>query len=110
MAGNRDYGLDNLLVLDGDRYFIDEQGELEVVFSVTRVPQSGAKPHGIDYSIVLLNSNGDRLVGFDNAHAIGRRSVTYDHRHIGLRVMRYEFVDALTLIEDFWKEVDKHLR
>jgi len=87
-----------------------------VVFKITRVAKSLERPHGIKYSLVLLNAKGERVVGFDNAHAASqgsgpgkKRSKQHDHKHIGNRVVTYEFKDALTLIEDFWKEIDKRL-
>jgi len=39
---------------------------------VTRVPSSREKPHGIDYSLTLHGPDGERLVGFDNAHPVAR--------------------------------------
>jgi len=32
MAKARDFGLDNLLALNGDRYFVDDKGEFEAIF------------------------------------------------------------------------------
>ena len=116
MAKKVDFGIDNLLALNGDRYFIDDKGEFEAVFKVVRVEKSPNRPSGIKYSLVLLNSKGKRVVGFDNAHGVDRgsgpgkkRSKQHDHKHVGSRVVSYEFKDALTLIEDFWKEVDKRI-
>jgi predicted transcriptional regulator len=59
------------------------------------------------YSLTLHDENGDRLVGFDNAHAApsrkGRsRRVAHDHRHRLRAVRPYEYQDAATLLEDFW--------
>jgi hypothetical protein len=42
-------------------------------FVVTRVPVSPEKPHGIDYSLTLHGPDGERLVGFDNAHPVAKR-------------------------------------
>ena len=107
---------ENLLDLDGDRYFIDERGEFEVIFNVSRVAITKEIPHGLSYSLVLLNAKGNREVCFDNAHAIStgsgpgkRKSVHHDHKHLGKRTTPYEFKDAPTLLSDFWKEVDKRL-
>jgi hypothetical protein len=35
---------------------------------VTGTPVSPVKPHGPDYSLTLHGLDGERLVGFDNAH------------------------------------------
>ncbi len=102
----RDPTLDVLLDLDGQVLVVDPEGDHWVRFRVTRVPVTREKPHGLDYS------NGERLVGFDNAHAVGRRKrrAPHDHRH-RLRVVRpYEYQDAATLLADFWATVDVMLR
>ena len=114
MAKKKDFGTDNLLALNGDRYFVDDKGELEAVFKVISVIETPEIPHGLKYTLVLLNSKGKRVVCFDNAHAVRqgsgpgqRRSKQYDHKHIGNKVVPYEFKDAYTLLKDFWDEVDK---
>jgi hypothetical protein len=117
MVKRLDHGVDNLLVLDGIRLFIGEHGEFEALFRATRVAASAGRPHGLSYSLVLLNAKGDRVIGFDNAHATntgpgpgGEQAAHYDHKHVGNRIRAYRFIDSLTLIEDFWKEVDRYLR
>jgi hypothetical protein len=57
-----------LLDLDGQVLVVDPEGGHWVRFVVTRVPVSSAKPHGIDNSLTLHGPEGERLVGFDNAH------------------------------------------
>ena len=116
MAAKKDLGTDNLLALNGDRYFVDEKGEFEVVFKVVGVEVTPQVPHGLKYTLMLLNAKGDRIVCFDNAHAVKKgsgpgkkRTKQFDHKHIGNRVTPYDFKDALTLLEDFWAEVDKRL-
>lgn len=117
MASNKDYGLETLLHLDGDRYFIDEDGDYEVCFSVKKTSVSTSKPYGISYSLVLIDKHGERIVGFDNAHAVpdgkGRsrkKTVTFDHKHVKARTSPYNYQGAEKLVADFWKEVDKILR
>ena len=34
----------------------------------------------------------------------------HDHRHRLRTIRPYEYMDAVTLLEDFWKEVDEVLR
>jgi len=111
-----DFGLEILLALNGDRYFVDEQGDFEVIFNVVRVAKTPQRPSGIGYSLVLLNANNERVVCFDNAHTVSkgsgpgkRRLRTFDHKHVGNRVLPYEFKDALTLLQDFWEEVDRQI-
>ena len=116
MSKKKDYGIDSLFVLNGDRYFIDDKGEFEAIFKVSKVTESPKIPHGIKYTLLLLNAKGERVVCFDNAHAVNKgsgpgktRSKQYDHIHIGDRVIPYEFKDAFTLLKDFWNEVDKQV-
>lgn len=79
---------------------------------VTAVPVTPGKPHGLDYSLTLHGPNGDRLVGFDNAHPVGRqqRGAPQDHRHRLRTVKPYDYRDAATLLADFWSEVEAVLK
>lgn len=72
MSEVRDPSLDALLDLDGQILVVDPDGGHWVKFVVTRVPVSPEKPHGLDYSLTLHGPSGERLVGFDNAHPVGR--------------------------------------
>jgi hypothetical protein len=79
---------------------------------VNRVPVTPEKPHGLDYSLTLHGRNGQRLVGFDNAHPVGRqkRGHPQDHRHRIRTVRPYEYRDTAALLADFWAEVDAVLK
>ncbi|HTT81531.1 MAG TPA: DUF6516 family protein [Stellaceae bacterium] len=57
-------------------------------------------------------ARGERLVGFDNAHPVGRqkRGAPQDHRHRLRSIRPYEYRDAATLLADFWEIVDAVLR
>jgi len=73
---------------------------------------SPEKPHGIDYSLTLHGPDGERLVGFDNAHptANQKRGEPQDHRHRLGAIRTYEYRDAATLLTDSWETVDAVLR
>ena len=111
-----DRSLDDLLDLHGHTLFVDEFGHW-VKFVVLRTEATSKRPHGLSYSLTLHAPDGSRLVGFDNAHWIRvrrgpgtRKPRAADHLH-RLRIVRpYEYKDAATLLEDFWKEVDAVLR
>ena len=79
---------------------------------VTRAPVSHEKPHGLDYSLTLHGPDGERLVGFDNAHPVVRqkRREPQDHRHRLRTIRDYDYRDAATLLADFWGTVDTVLR
>ena len=113
---NRDPSLDALLDLDGQVLVIDPETRHWVRFVVTQVPVSEEKPHGLDYSLTLHGPNGERLVGFDNAHPVrtsagpgGKRQGPQDHKHRLTTVRPYDCRDAASLLEDFWREVDSVL-
>jgi hypothetical protein len=112
VAKPRDPTLDVLLDLDGQILVVDPQGGYWVRFTVTLVARSPQKPHGLDYSLTLHGPDGERLVGFDNAHPVGRRrrGGPQDHRHRLRTVRPYEYEDAATLLADFWSTVDAVLR
>lgn len=104
----RDPSLDTLLDLDGQVLVVDPEARHWVRFTVRQVPPTAEKPHGLDYSLTLHGSNGERLVGFDNAHPVGRqrRGGPQDHRHRLRTVRPYEYRDAAALLADFWAAVD----
>ena len=91
---------------------VDSEGGHWVRFVVTRVAASPEKPHGLDYSLTLHGPDGERLVGFDNAHPAGKqkRGEPQDHRHRLRTIKAYDYRDAATLLGDFWTTVDKVLR
>ena len=87
-------------------------------FEIKRVPSTPERPHGLDYSLTLHDPTGRRLIGFDNAHAVPvqgarfkPRSIAVDHWHRTERDSGkpYTFMDAATLIDDFFDEVERVL-
>jgi hypothetical protein len=107
-----DPSLDALLDLDGEVLVVDPDGGHWVRFVVTSVPASSEKPHGLDYSLTLHGPDGERLVGFDNAHPVAKQELgePQDHRHRLRSIMAYEYRDAAGLLADFWNTVDSVLR
>lgn len=106
----RDPSLDTLLELNSQVLVIEATGYW-VRFVVTRVTVTTQKPHGLDYTMTLHAPDGERLVGFDNAHAVkGARTPATDHRHRIRTVRPYEYRDAATLLSDFWSEVEAVMR
>ena len=66
----------------------------------------------LDYSLTLHGPDGERLVGFDNAHPVvgQKRGGPQDHRHRLRTIKAYEYRDAATLLAEFWGTVDAVLR
>jgi hypothetical protein len=113
----RDPGLDTLLDLDGQTFFVDESGQYWVKFDVKECEVSTERPHGLRYSLTLHDRSGRRIVGFDNAHGVapatgpsGRSRRRLDHKHRLRTIRPYEYHDAATLLGDFWAEVDAVLK
>ena len=115
-----DHGKDIDTLLDLDGVIIEQVGGFWTKFEIRRISQPTEQmPHGIRYSLTLHNRHGERVMGFDNAHAVKTKKTgkhqgkkTYDHRHRHSKDegMPYEFIDAHQLLKDFWLEVDKTLR
>lgn len=114
------HGQDINTLLDLDGVIIEQLGGCWTKFDVRRISQpTEAIPHGIRYSLTLHDRFGERLMGFDNAHAIksrkrgkyqGRKTYDHRHRHSTDKGIPYEFVDGHQLLKDFWLEVDITLR
>jgi hypothetical protein len=109
----RDPSLNTLLLLDGESFVVEADGKCCVKFVVKEVPVSPERPQGLTYSLTLHDEDGERLLGFDNAHSIregsgpgSRTRIEYDHKHFGERVRFYDYADAAQLLTDFWSEVD----
>lgn len=114
----KDKTIDNLLELNGVRYVIEEHLGLWVKFEAKRVDKTKDRPHGVRYALTLHNRFNERIMGFDNAHAIeyGKKTnvasnKTYDHWHRddSDSGRPYTYENAGKLIEDFWKAVERVL-
>ena len=114
----RDLSLDTLLGLDGVVSAVSgDPTPYWVKFVVKQVPVSPERPHGLYYSLTLHDPQGDRVLGFDNAHPVregsgpgARTRIGYDHQHRRKSVRFYEYQDAATLIVDFWNEVESIIK
>lgn len=82
------------------------------------VKADATRPHGIDYSLTLHEPGGRRILGFDNAHAVAApgsrfkrlaRQRDHWHRTDSDPGRPYVFVDAPTLIADFFAEAERAL-
>lgn len=101
-----------LLAFDGRVHHLEGGYWLE--FEIRQVEPTPERPHGLVYSFTLHDPHGKRVVGFDNAHRVrtrtrnGGRLPTADHWHrsAGDRGRPYRFIDAATLIDDFFDAVE----
>jgi hypothetical protein len=116
MTGGREHTLEFLLGFDGHIHWYAEG--YFVKFEIRRVEPTTERPHGLRYSLTLHDPEGQRLIGFDNAHAVEavgsrfkERPVEADHWHRTEddEGRPYAFTDAATLIFDFFAEVERAL-
>jgi hypothetical protein len=97
-------------LLDLHQEVIDQEDGYWIKIEAWEVDASPANPHGIRYSLTLHNPRGQRILGYDNAHApknpsgFSARKLPYDHKHRNLKDagIRYEFTDAHQLLSDFF--------
>lgn len=96
---------DTSLDLDEQVLVVDPEGRHWVRFAVRRVSPTEAKPHGLDYSLTLHGPDGERLVGFDNAHTVrrasgpgGKAGTASDHMHRLETARPYQYRDAAALL------------
>jgi Family of unknown function (DUF6516) len=92
-------------LLDYDGYvFWLEGSDWSLRFRIHRAAISPGRPAGVKYSFTLHDDCGERLLGFDNAHAV-KSSQSFDHRHrfrhLG-SIRSYEYRGGAQLLSDFY--------
>jgi len=84
MTENRDTTLDFLLELDNFSYMEDDGHWAK--FEVRLVEPSPEIPHGIRYNFTYHDKYNNRLIGFDNAHAVKRKKkIRWEEGYMGPR-------------------------
>jgi Family of unknown function (DUF6516) len=81
----------------------DEDG-WRVIVKVWAVASSKTNPDGVDYSLVLLDPVGGRVVGYDNHWPKGH------HRHVLGEENVYDYRGIDALIEDFRADIARVYR
>ena len=112
-----DPAIETLLDLHGS--ILDQGNGYWIKLEAWRVEVSEHIPHGIRYSLTLHEPYGNRILGYDNAHAVkppkkfkyAGRILAYDHkhRHASDKGVPYEYTDAQQLLVDFFADVDRVL-
>ena len=101
---------------DGYEIVFDDGYFAKFVFKSSESRTSG---HGYRYSLTLHAPSGERLLGFDNAHSVKRRSARFRrrttspdhwHRDASDKGRPYDFHSPGTLLEDFFTEVERTLK
>lgn len=70
-----------------------------IEMKVWRVPMTASTPEGFKYSLVLVDSMGRRVLGYDNGEGKGH------HRHLGGEETRIQFTSMSSLAARFLGEV-----
>lgn len=102
-----DEAMERLLDYDGRRYWLENGWSVR--FRVRRVEPGQERPHGLKYSFTLHDVDGERLLGFDNAHGTGEQD-EHDHWHRFRRtddIRPYEFASTDQLLVDFFEAVKR---
>lgn len=101
-----DFTLELLLGLDGDIYYYPS-GHWHKI-EVRKVCLDKNFPHGIKYSLTLHRSDGQRILGYDNAHLVpgDKYDAPYDHVHKRTRIKNYKYQNAEQLLNDFFIDVE----
>ena len=112
-----DTGLEILLSLDGTEY--TEENGYWYKIEASRVEPTTERPHGIRYNLTFHDNYNQRILGFDNAHAVKAKKhgyytgsiAVYDHVHRAIKDKGtpYEFKNAQQLLSDFLNEVNSVL-
>jgi hypothetical protein len=111
-----EHTLEFLLGFDGRIHHLEQGYWLK--FEIKRVEATPERPHGLRYAFTLHDPDGNRLMGFDNAHGVpplGSRyrqaDVEHDHWHRTAddSGRPYVFTTADQLIADFFAEVTRVL-
>ncbi len=111
-----DHTLEFLLAFDGRVHHLE--GGYWIKFEIKKVGTRKSRPHGLSYAFTVHAPDGTRWIGFDNAHrapATGsrfkKRPSASDHWHRSENDLGrpYDFKDADTLIQDFFREVKRVL-
>ncbi len=115
---SRDAAIDTLL--DLHESILDQGNGYWIKLEAWCVEVSEQIPHGIRYSLTLHEPYGNRILGYDNAHAVkppkkfkyAGRILAFDHkhRHSSDKGVPYGFKDAQQLLEDFFADVDRVLQ
>ena len=106
MAVDDESSLERLLDYDRRRYWL--LNDWSVRFRIHRVQAHPGRPAGIKYSFTLHDDVGERLLGFNNAHSVGKDTV-FDHRHWFRNVMLvkpYDYRGPDQLLMDFFNAVE----
>ena len=112
-----DIGLEVLLSLDCTEY--TEENGYWYKIEASKVEPTKERPHGIRYNLTLHDNYNQRILGFDNAHAVKAKKhgyyagtiMSYDHVHRSIKDkgVPYEFENAQQLLNDFLNEVNSIL-
>lgn len=116
MTAYPEHALQLLLDYDGKMQILSSGSYLK--FEISLVAVTKRIPHGIKYSLTLHDKDGERLLGYDNAHPVPHQGAKFtkgpvasDHWH---RTSEdpgrpYQFISSEQLLIDYFDEVERIL-
>ena len=78
---------------------VEDTGNI-IEVKLWQVESTFDKPHGYKYSLIYV-VQGKRVIGYDNAEGKG------DHKHYESGTETYHFTDLKTLVNDFYRDVER---
>lgn len=112
-------GFEALSEYDGCEFVFESGFVARFEIRRTEGEQVPSSSHPYRYSFTLHNPSGKRVLGFDNAHPVSRksgrrkiRSTSADHWHRDEadKWRPYAFTSPQQLLDDFMKEVERTLK
>lgn len=102
-----DFTLETLLDMDGDVYIYPSRHWHKIEVRKLKREDNNF-PQGIKYSLTLHAPNGERILGYDNAHVIAGEKMDkpFDHVHKKSRVVKYSYKNAAQLLTDFFNDIN----
>ena len=82
---------------------VESNGDI-IQMRIWNVEKTSSCPEGVSYSFVYIRK-GHRIIGYDNEnHGTG---MSNHHKHIGRRIVHYEFSDIWKAAEDFANDIEQ---
>jgi hypothetical protein len=116
-GGGDEADFEAIVGYDGTTFQFD-QG-YHAIFEIRKTDGPNEGPHPYRYGFTLHAPSGKRIMGFDNAHPVGRKAGKFKrrsdradhwHRDASDKGRPYKFETIVKLLDDFLEEVERTLQ